>query len=78
MLARTDVWWKGKFDKQYVFDPRKKMAGNEDELQKRWKRIGQRSGFVPSSFIFHYRSVTRGERYKDRGWHRLEDIHKEI
>jgi len=78
MMARTETWWAGQFDKNLVFDPRKKMTGNEDELQTRWKKKGWKIGFVPSSFVFHYRAVSRGERYKHRGWHRIENIHKEV
>lgn len=78
MMAKTATWWEGRFDRDVVFDPRKKMAGNEDELEKRWRKRGWKIGFVPSSFIFHYRSVSRGDQYKHRGWHRLDDIHKEV
>lgn len=74
MFARTDTWHAGAFDSQHVFDPKNKMTGNEDELQKRWKRRGMKIGFTPSSFIFHYRAVTRGDRYKARGWYRASDL----
>lgn len=78
MMAKTATWWSGAFDKDHVFDPSKRMTGNEDELQKRWKKKGRKIGFVPSSFVFHYRAVSRGSRFKHRGWHRLEDIHKPV
>jgi GT2 family glycosyltransferase len=70
MLAKTATWWSGAFDAQRVFDPSKRMTGNEDELQKRWRRLGRRAGFCPGSFVFHYRSVTRGPRFRREGWHR--------
>ena len=78
MLAKTAVWWKGAFNETNVFDPAKKMAGNEDELQKRWHKNKWKTGFVPSSFIFHYRAVSRGDCFKDRGWHRLDDVKKPV
>ncbi len=78
MLAKTAVWWKGAFDETHVFNPAKKMAGNEDELQKRWHKQKWKTGFVPSSFIFHYRAVSRGDRFKDRGWLRLADVKKPV
>lgn len=59
MMAKTDTWWQGSYDIKSVFDPRKKLTGNEDELQIRWLKLGKKIGFVPKSFIFHYRSVSR-------------------
>lgn len=78
MMAKTETWWKGAFSETHVFDPAKKMTGNEDELQRRWHRMKMKTGFVPSSFIFHYRSVSRGERYRDRGSYRLTDLSEPI
>ena len=78
MIAKTSVWWEGAFDDKHVFNPAKKMAGNEDELERRWRKRGFKIGFVPSSFVFHYRSVSRGDRHKQKGWHRLDDIHKAV
>lgn len=78
MLASTKTWWEGAFDEKHVFDPRKRMTGNEDELQRRWHRRKMRSGFVPTSFIFHYRSVSRGSRFRSAGWHRLRDANKPV
>lgn len=72
-MARTESWWEGAFDAQHVFNPAKRMTGNEDELQQRWQASGRRVGFVPSSFIFHYRAVSRGKRYRHTGWHRPVD-----
>jgi len=69
-VARTDVWWAGAFNKQYVFDPKYKLTGNEDELQTRWLTRRFRIGFVPSSFVFHYRAVSRGDKHKHTGWYR--------
>lgn len=71
-MARTDRWWEGAFDRTHVFDPAMKMVGNEDELQRRWKARGWQAGFVPRSFVFHYRAVSRGDKYKHHGWCRLQ------
>jgi GT2 family glycosyltransferase len=63
MMARTEVWDKMRFDADAVFDPSKRMVNNEDEFQKRLRLKGGRSAVVPSSFVFHYRSVARGVKY---------------
>lgn len=78
MMAATQTWWDGKFDQEHVFNPAKKMTGNEDELQRRWRSRGWKAGFVPSSFIFHYRAVSRGDAFKHRGWYRINDINKPV
>jgi glycosyltransferase involved in cell wall biosynthesis len=78
MFAQTAKWWEGAFDATHVFDPSKKMVGNEDELQKRWQKRGWKTGFVPSSFIFHYRAVSRGDSFRVKGFYRTGDIGQEI
>ena len=77
-MAKTEVWWSGAFGKDTVFDPGKRMHHNEDELEIRWAKMGRRIGFVPSSFIFHYRAVSRGDRWRHTGWHRLDDVWKPV
>jgi GT2 family glycosyltransferase len=61
MMAKTETWWSGAFDNERVFDPSRKLAGNEDELQERWLARNRAIGFVPTSYVFHYRSVSRPE-----------------
>lgn len=78
MLAKTEIWWAGRYSEDHVFNPAKKMKGNEDELQRRWKLKSYRSGICPGSFIFHYRSVSRGRAFATEGWHRLQDPAKPI
>src|SRR5581483_4118575 len=75
MMARTARWWEGRFDREHVFDPAPHFAltGNEDELQRRFRAAGWRSVVSLCSFIFHYRSVTRGERSKHGLWFRRTD-----
>jgi glycosyltransferase involved in cell wall biosynthesis len=46
------------------------MTLNEDEWQGRARGAGLRSGIVLSSFIFHYRAVSRGDKYKRGQWYR--------
>jgi GT2 family glycosyltransferase len=41
------------------FDSTIPMAGNEDDFFERAKSKGMSSCFVPQSFVFHYRSVSR-------------------
>lgn len=66
--ASTSSWWSGAFDTKHVFDPRHALTGNEDELQRRWSH--RRRGVVLASFVFHYRSVTRGPAFRCKGWYR--------
>lgn len=75
-------WERGKYDKEHYYCPynaytskgRKNltplMTLNEDELQRRWRAKKMESAIVLSSFIFHYRAVTRGNRYLKGMWHR--------
>lgn len=79
-MARVDKWWEGAFDEKHVFNPKYKLTENEVELQRRWKRFGWKMGYVLSSFIYHYRAVSRGDRHKHTGWDRMErkDMHKPV
>lgn len=82
LMATLKAWEDGKFDEHYFFRPKNKyyalgrlnptptMTGNEDELQERWNKKGMKSGIVLSTFIFHYRSVSRGDKYKLGKWYR--------
>jgi len=82
MLAAMATWRAGKYDATDHFCPVNNimpsgklnhtplMTGNEDELQHRWQKLGLKSAVVPSSFIFHYRAVSRGEKYKKGAWYR--------
>jgi GT2 family glycosyltransferase len=90
MAAKTDTWFNNAFDKNHVFcpvnrrapsgklNPTPLMTVNEDELQTRWRKRGIRSAVVPASFIFHYRSVARGQRYIIGNAFRLSDASKEV
>jgi GT2 family glycosyltransferase len=62
MMAKAATWWAGAYDKDHVFNPKERMDNSAYELQARWRRKGWRIGIVPRSFIFHYRSVSRGQR----------------
>jgi|TARA_R110000765_G_scaffold75446_7_gene147930 GT2 family glycosyltransferase len=85
-MAALGTWWEGAYDSENVYCPRNEktsrghnnatplMTLNEDELQGRWRRLGFKSGVVPSSFIFHYRAVTRGNRYRKGRWHRKQAL----
>jgi glycosyltransferase involved in cell wall biosynthesis len=75
-MAKMSTWVDGKFDAQHFYRPRNThtsrgvkirdplMVGNEDEIQGRWSRLGWKAAVVPSSFIFHYRAVSRGEKHR--------------
>jgi len=81
-MAAMATWEAGKYDAIHYYcpsnpftsrglrNPTPLMTLNEDELQARWHRSGKRSAIVLSSFIFHYRAVSRGESYKRGNWYR--------
>ena len=82
LMAALSTWRAGKYDDANYFCPVNQkmpsgrpnltplMTGNEDELQHRWRDMGLKSAVALSSFIFHYRAVSRGERYKKGLWYR--------
>lgn len=77
MAARTATWWRGAYSGAAVFHPKYKMTRNEDELMGRWKRLGLRTGFVPASFVLHFRGVSRKgatSGREGRGWLRAKDL----
>lgn len=77
LAASAEAWRRGAFDESqgWYFRPRNDrdvrgrpnptplMTGNEDELIVRWRQQGCRFAVCPGSFVFHYRSVSRGPRY---------------
>ena len=63
MAARPAEWWAMAVSPLNVFKPSLRMQGQEDELQARCRNAGKRIAVVPASFVFHYRSVTRGVKY---------------
>lgn len=81
-MASMNSWRRGMFDAQHFYRPRNThnsrgqrnptptLTLNEDELQGRWERKGMMSAIVLSSFIFHYRAVSRGDKYKRGDWYR--------
>jgi hypothetical protein len=81
-LATMTAWRQGKYDATHYYcpvnthtskgkrNPTPLMTLNEDELQARWRAAGKKAAVVPGSFIFHYRSVSRGPRYNKGKWYR--------
>lgn len=75
MLASRETWFSGMYDDEHVFNPRNDknskghsnptplMTLNEDELQQRWLKQERNSVICPDSFVFHYRSVSRGMKH---------------
>ncbi len=61
MMAKTNTWWSCSYDAVHVFDPAMKLTGNEDEYQRRLYAKCKSVAYVPHSFVFHYRSVSRPE-----------------
>jgi GT2 family glycosyltransferase len=78
LMSTTEKWWDGTFDAEHVFDPANRMVRNEVELQRRWMAQAKKVGIVPSSFIFHYRGVSRGRQVRDSGWCELGDPQKPV
>jgi glycosyltransferase involved in cell wall biosynthesis len=86
MVARTATWWANAYDDAHVFRPRNDftsrgernptplMTLNEYELQRRWHAKGLRTGFCPGSFVFHYRSVSRGDAHRKGQWLRKSKV----
>lgn len=72
MMARTERWWEGSYDRRHVFNPAPayKMVHSEHELQLRFIQQGWYNAVSLNSFIFHYRSVSRGEKFKRGMWYR--------
>jgi glycosyltransferase involved in cell wall biosynthesis len=81
-MAHLDTWRLGRYDAKHYYrpvnaytstghrNPTPLMTLNEDELQARWASLGLSSAIVLSSFIFHYRAVSRGDGYKRGKWYR--------
>lgn len=82
LVALTETWFRNSWSEREVFRPRNDfdsrgrpnptplMTLQEYELQSRWHGRGLKTGFCPGSFVFHYRSVTRGKRYAGRDFFR--------
>jgi glycosyltransferase involved in cell wall biosynthesis len=78
-MATCATWDAGRYSPEHIYrpsnpkmsngsvNPTPLMTGNEDELQARWAKLKLKSAIALSSYIFHYRSVTRGEQYKKLG-----------
>lgn len=81
-MASMQSWRQGMFDGGNYYRPVNKytskgrrnptplMTLNEDELQHRWTKKKMKSAIVLSTFVFHYRAVSRGHKYKRGKWYR--------
>lgn len=90
LMAKMATWQEGRYDDQHFFCPRNDfnskgqpnptplMTLNEDELERRWHQRGWKFAVSVSSFIFHYRAVTRGRRYCRGRWMRMKSIHQGV
>jgi GT2 family glycosyltransferase len=82
MMAKTSTWANNMYTTDQPFrdsnpfnskgqpNPTPAMTLQEYELQARWHKLGLKSGVALSSYVFHYRSVTRGPRYNKGDWTR--------
>lgn len=77
IAAMADTWRLGAFNlaNGHFFNPKHKMTRNEDELIGRWKKMGITNRIVCSSFVFHYRGVTRhpSGRHAGKGHLRIKE-----
>jgi GT2 family glycosyltransferase len=64
MMAAVETWHDNSYNGDNVFSPHNRMTGNEDDVQWRFKLNSRAVGYVPRSFVFHYRSVSRPEALK--------------
>jgi glycosyltransferase involved in cell wall biosynthesis len=83
LWAKTATWWDNAYDKRHVFcpsndfnskgqsNPTPLMTLSEYELQHRWRHRNLKTGYCPGAYVFHYRSVSRGEMYRGRNWYRM-------
>lgn len=68
MAALGSTWIAGAYSSGGNFyNPRNKMVKNEDELIGRWRTMGFTTAVACSSFVFHYRGVTRNPSGKRSG-----------
>lgn len=84
MMAKAETWQNNRYAPNQCFEPRNDfnskgqrnptplMTLQEYSLQRRWAEKGLRSGFALGAFVFHYRAVTRGDKYKRGGWLRMQ------
>jgi hypothetical protein len=62
LVAKVADWFALAHSQDQPFNPRYRMTRNEDELEGRWARQGRRFGVACTSFVFHYRRLSRGGR----------------
>lgn len=68
MAASSSTWLAGAYNSIGAFyNPKFKMVKNEDELIGRWRKLGFTTAVACSSFVFHYRGVTRHPNIKRAG-----------
>lgn len=85
LMAAMSSWVKNKYSRTHFFRPVNRHmpsgrvnpdplnCGNEDEWQSRAGKLGMKFGIALDSFIFHYRSVTRGSRHCKGAWFRKHE-----
>jgi hypothetical protein len=73
MMAKTSTWHQFAHGSTifpptidslgFAPNPSPLMAGQEEWLLQQCKSLQGRMGIVPGSFVFHYRSATRGNNF---------------
>lgn len=69
LASKAETWKAGAYNlsEGQFFNPKYKMVKNEDELMGRWKKLGISNAIACSSFVFHYRGVTRHPSGRNAG-----------
>ena len=84
LFAAREQWLAGRYDVDLnlFFRPRNDLTSKgwpnpdplsclgEYELQRRWHARGWKSGLSLRSFVFHYRSISRGDKYRGQNSYR--------
>jgi GT2 family glycosyltransferase len=70
MAGRVASLWRCAYSDEFVFDPKFPMEGNETEFQNRASVLGFRTSVSSTSFVFHYRSVSRPAKNRRGLWFR--------
>jgi hypothetical protein len=82
IFGSSPAWQRVAYDNEQVFpsrieimpsghtNPHPNITGGEDWLAARCRKLGMKMGISLGSYVFHFRSVTRGKRYVTPGWSR--------
>lgn len=75
IAGSAEAFEAARFSEDDIYDPAYRMVGNEYQLQRLAAKRGITSRVALRSFVYHFRSVSRGlnNRRTDSGWSRLDE-----